>query len=425
MVTALRELATSIPNPSLISANNSMQLKDNALKAALPNGLSTDLVRGSKNTAVVAVQYALGRLGYLKGKADGSFGGMTQAAVEDFQQAQGLPVTGKVNNTTLAALDKAVSGLDLRPPAVKAADPLAYLSDFRRLGLPEIVIRSSSENFNWSSPEIRQAYGQFVGNYWQVMKRNNVEGDCKNLALFFMDQFRKQLAEDRMIKLPHPVLKGAPEKRWIVATVEKTQGMFSRVDRLLQSGIRMNRPGYEVIKAVQQLDPQHSLLYGVSVHYPEISANQVAKSCTRIYNWNPAMDNRGDSSKPEIPINQLSAGNMIFIDHTGNGSFDHTVTVVKVDKDTAGRTKRLILAVGSYDDVRDASSATSVEGVGLAIVNTYSEEVTVDFDTNGRVTKSVVTYASEPSYMVDSRYSARTTLMEQKPNGKLIVGRWA
>lgn len=63
---------------------------------------------------MVAVQYALGRLGYLKGKADGSFGGMTQAAVEDFQQAQGLPVTGKVNNTTLAALDKAVGG-SLRP----------------------------------------------------------------------------------------------------------------------------------------------------------------------------------------------------------------------------------------------------------------------------------------------------------------------
>lgn len=96
--------------------------------------------------------------------------------------------------------------------------------------------------------------------------------------------------------------------------------------------------------------------------------------------------------------------------------------LVKVDKDTAGRTKRLILAVGSYDDVRDASSATSVEGVGLAIVNTYSEEVTVDFDTNGRVTKSVVTYASRQLYGGFSLPSARTTLMEQKPNGRINRG---
>jgi hypothetical protein len=36
-----------------------------------------------------------------------------------------------------------------------------------------------------------------------------------------------------------------------------------------------------------------------------------------------------------------------------------------------------------------------------------------------------VSWSSEPDYIVKTRYSARTTLMEQKAGGKLIVGRWA
>ena len=55
---------------------------------------------------------------------------------------------------------------------------------------------------------------------------------------------------------------------------------------------------------------------------------------------------------------------------------------------------------------------------------TYSEEVTVELNEFGKITSSVVTYASEPSYLVDTRYSARTTLMEQQAGGKLIVARW-
>jgi hypothetical protein len=57
-------------------------------------------------------------------------------------------------------------------------------------------------------------------------------------------------------------------------------------------------------------------------------------------------------------------------------------------------------------------------------VNTYSEEVTVELNEWGNVISSEVSYASEPSYLVDTRYSARTTLMEQQAGGKLIVARW-
>lgn len=420
MVAAIRELVTTAP-----VSNTPVHLSDTALAKAFPRGITGSLGRGSTGTGVVAVQYTLGRLGYLQALCDGSFGQMTEQALLNFQTARGLAATGSVDATVLKALDTAVMALDLRSPAAKAADPLAYLSNFRALGLPVLTIRSTAEVFTWASPEIRQAFGQFVGFYWEVMKRNRVEGDCKNIALFLMDQFRKQLFEDRLIRLPHPVLRGAAEKRWIIATRDKTQSLFSRADQLLRTkGLQVARPGYGAILKVQAIDSQHSMLYGVNVHYPEISANQVAQSCTRLFDWNPSYDNRGDSSKPELPVNQLAAGNLIFIDHSGDGRFDHTVTVIKVDKDGAGRTRKLVLAVGSYDDVRDASSATSVEGVGLHIVNTYSEEVTVELNEWGNVISSEVSYASEPSYLVDTRYSARTTLMEQQAGGKLIVARW-
>jgi hypothetical protein len=79
--------------------------------------------------------------------------------------------------------------------------------------------------------------------------------------------------------------------------------------------------------------------------------------------------------------------------------------------------------VGSFDDVRDNSSDT--EPTSLGLINTYAEEVTVTFDTNGRISNSVVSWSSEPDYIVKTRYSARTTVMEQKSGGKLFIGRWA
>jgi hypothetical protein len=396
-----------------------MAFQDSALRKAFPNGLQGEIVRGASGTGVVAVQYGLGRLGYLHDLCDGKFGNNTENAVRAFQSASGLPVTGKVDTVLLTRLDSMVAQLDLRTPAMKATDPMVYLSDFRGLRMPEIRIVGTREIYNWTSPEIHVAYGNWVGSYWEVIKQNRVEADCKGMALFLMDQFRKQIKQDRFITLAHPVLRGAPEKSWIVATRDKTRGFFSRSD----SGVQVNRSGYEAVKAVEKLDPQQSMLYGVAVHYPEVSANQVARACARVWDWNPAFNNGGDTSKPELPVNQLQPGNLIFIDHTGNGSFDHTVNVIKVEHDSANRTRKIVMAVGSFDDVRDNSSDT--EPTLLSLINTYAEEVTVELDTNGRISNSLVSWSSEPDYIVRTRYSARTTLMEQKAGGKLIIGRWA
>ena len=396
-----------------------MAFQDGALRKAFPSDLQGEIARGASGTSVVAVQYALGRLGYLHDLCDGKFGGNTENALKAFQSAVGVPTTGKVTAILLTLLDMAVSKVDLRTPAMQAADPLAYLSNFRALGMPEIRLNSTRELFNWASPEIQTAYAQWLGSYWEVIKQNRIEADCKGMALLLMDQFRKQIKQDRFITLPHPVLRGVPERAWIVATRDKTRGFFSRSD----SGSAANRAGYEAIKAVEKLDPQHSMLYGVAVHYPEISAHQVAKACTRLWDWNPAFSNGGDTSKPELPINQLQAGHLIFIDHTGNGSFDHTVNVIKVERDSNSRTRKLVMAVGSFDDIRDNSSDT--EPTSLGLINNYAEEVSVEFDSNGRISNSWVSWSSEPDYIVKTRYSARTTLMEQKGGGKLMIGRWA
>nr|CAA6827925.1 MAG: Putative peptidoglycan binding domain-containing protein [uncultured Thiotrichaceae bacterium] len=420
IVIALRELATTN------TTNPSGQLKDNALFSAFPDGLRGELKHGDRGQKVVAIQYTLGRLGHLHDLCDGKFGGLTEQAIKSFQSSRSLSATGTITPALLSTLDSTVTTLDLRTPAQKAADPLIYLSGFRRLRLPEIRIRSTSETFSWNAPEIQRAYGEFVGHYWEVMKSNRIEGDCKNIALFLMDQFRKQIKEDRFIDLPHPVLgNNEGSRKWIIATEDKTRGLFSRADRLRNNnGIRVRRPGYNAMLNIQKLDPQHSMLYGVNVHYPQLSAHQVAHSTTRLFNWNPALSNHGDPSKPEVPVDKLQPGNMIFIDHSGDQRYDHTVTVIKVERDSGNHTRKLVLAVGSYDDARDNSAATSVEGVGLSIVNTYSEEVTVTLDTNGRITQSDVTYSSEPDYLVNSRYSARTTLMEQRSGGTLFVARW-
>ncbi|HRJ52828.1 MAG TPA: peptidoglycan-binding domain-containing protein [Candidatus Thiothrix moscowensis] len=396
-----------------------MAFQDMALRKAFPNGLQGELALGANGTGVVAVQYGLGRLGHLHDLCDGRFGPNTENAVKAFQAAVSIPATGKVTGILLTLLDIAVARVEWRTPAMKALDPLAYLSDFRSLAMPEIRIVGTREIYNWASPEIQLAYGNWLGSYWEVIKQNRVEADCKGMALFLMEQFRQQIRQDRFINLPHPVLRGARERSWIVATRDKTRGFFSRSD----NSARINRTGYEAVLNVEKLDPQQSMLIGVAVHYPEISAHQVARSCARVWDWNPAFHNGGDTRKPEVPVNTLQPGHLIFIDHTGNGSFDHTVNVIRVERDSANRTRKLVMAVGSFDDVRDNSSDT--EPNSLSQINTYSEEVTVELDANGRVINSTVSWSSEPDYLVKTRYSARTTLMEQKGGGKLFIGRWA
>ncbi|MCK5810402.1 MAG: amidase domain-containing protein, partial [Cocleimonas sp.] len=337
-----------------------------------------------------------------------------------------LAITGKVTIDTLAALDKAVSKLDLRVPAIKSGqNPMTFLSNFRQFNLPRIEVDTRGENVSWDSPDVQAAYGIFVQHYWEVLKENRIEADCKALAMVFMDQFRKQMEEDTFIRLPLPrSSQGSIGKRqWTVATRTDPKGLFRRVAELFfRRRVRVNRPGYTALKNIQKLDPNHVMLYGVNLRYPRTSAHQISQAATIISPWSATYSNNGDVSKPEILLNMLKPGYLIFIDHTGNGRYDHTVNVVKIKKDSEHRVRQLTLAVGSYDDVRDSLAATVVNS--LSILNQYCEEVVIDFDENERVIRSEVTYSSEPNYVVKTRYSARTTIMEGKSGGKLKISRW-
>ena len=62
------------------------------------------LEKGSKGEAVIAIQNRLNELGYSVGKADGDYGNKTKTAVEDFQRANELDVTGIVDQSTHDAL---------------------------------------------------------------------------------------------------------------------------------------------------------------------------------------------------------------------------------------------------------------------------------------------------------------------------------
>ena len=53
---------------------------------------------------IANVQAELQRLGYEPGGVDGEFGPMTRRAILDYQQDNGLPVTGEIDETTLNAL---------------------------------------------------------------------------------------------------------------------------------------------------------------------------------------------------------------------------------------------------------------------------------------------------------------------------------
>lgn len=75
-------------------------------RAVLVRGALSDgtLARGEKGEGVRQLQQALRDQGYAIGTPDGDFGGITEAKVKEYQQANHLPVTGKADAAMLEAL---------------------------------------------------------------------------------------------------------------------------------------------------------------------------------------------------------------------------------------------------------------------------------------------------------------------------------
>ena len=96
-------------------ADEQQLLRGNAAIAetATPSPTAQPLQNGSRDgegeSAVSDLQKRLQALNYLDGKADGIFGGDTQAALEAFQSLNGLPETGVLDAGTQAALGSAMA----------------------------------------------------------------------------------------------------------------------------------------------------------------------------------------------------------------------------------------------------------------------------------------------------------------------------
>ena len=408
-------LATALTARAVFDVAEPKPLSDSALKTTFANAGSLPLARGAKGDRAVAVQYGLARLGFAIGSVDGQFGPGTERAVKAFQQSAQLSTTGVVDQKTLCALDARVAATELRTPAEVSGDALKFLSD-AALSLPKLSpLVDRSQPAAWNHPEIQKAYGEFVGAYWEHCKTNRVECDCKTLSLFLMDQFRGKVKADLGVQLPRP--SSLPASTWVAATAADPKGFFGRFETL--AGVR---PGYDNAQAIQRLDPKASMLVGVNLRYANVDANMASRAVKVTIPWTTARDNGGDSSVPELPVAQLNAGDVIFIDHTGDGKVDHMANVVKVQRDAEGKVTSLVLATGSFDDMKDADGSTAPSGLGE--VNNYAEEVTVQVDAAGKVTSSKVTWSSEPAWLSEGRYSARTLLMEMRPGGKISAGRW-
>jgi hypothetical protein len=393
-------------------------LKDSALRNAFGEGAEL-FPPADGSPQAVALEYALGRLGMLGRTGKGKFDAAAQEGLASFQAAHGLPATGKLNRPTLDAMDQALAEIPREVSAVRSGDPMKYLSDFDARGLTKVAVHDRSRPVDWNHPEIQDAYGKFVGEYWDVLKANHVETDCKTMSLLFMDQFRAKVKKDLGVEMPMPRSEQGSVKplEWRAATAGKPIGYFQRFETLPQV-----RPGYDQAQAIQKLDPDASMIPGVDLMTPEIDANMVGRAAKTVVPWDPARDNMGDQTKPEVPVDQLRPGDLIFLDHTGDGRWDHAVNVVKAEKDAQGHVRKLVLAVGSFDDMKDANGATAPRG-GFEI-NNYAEEVTVDLDAAGKILRSGTTYSSEPAYLVKPRYDAHNTIMELKPGGRIKVGRW-
>ncbi len=86
------------------------------------------LRRGDKGAQVVALQQRLAELGYWNGRADGSFGLLTQQAVYALQKAAGLGRDGVVGAKTRKALERGV-----RPQARSDSGRLVEIDRKRQL----------------------------------------------------------------------------------------------------------------------------------------------------------------------------------------------------------------------------------------------------------------------------------------------------
>ncbi len=88
------------------------------LNQACASGGYPLLRRGNRSNYVLIMQDALNALGFTGSGLDGIFGGNTEAAVRNFQQAYGIPSDGIVGCVTWTILSQSARGIGLTPTII-------------------------------------------------------------------------------------------------------------------------------------------------------------------------------------------------------------------------------------------------------------------------------------------------------------------
>ena len=70
------------------------------------------------------------------------------------------------------------------------------------------------------------------------------------------------------------------------------------------------RPGYEHAQVLQRLDPKASLQAGTNLRYAGVDANMASRALKVSSPYVATADNAGDQTKPEIPVQQLTPGDV-------------------------------------------------------------------------------------------------------------------